>query len=183
MSARTVPTPPSWGFQEQLTSAKLNQIQTWMLFWSSPPMFRMYQTIAQSVADSTWVQITCDSVDDDTDSGRATSTPWSYTIPPGMGGQWDFRGKTSWASNSTGYRAAAIYVNGTEVPTENIFAPGLAGGATSFALALPRSVKVNAGDVIALYGRQTSGAPLNTGVASAPDYSYLEGRLVSLANP
>jgi len=142
----------------------------------------MYQSVVQSVPNTTFTQITCDTLDIDTDGGRGGSTPWSYTIPAGMGGVWTFTYKTAWSSNATGTRAAALFINGSQATATNAFEQGLTGVST-FVVGLPRMFLVSAGDVIALYGRQTSGAGLNTGVSTAPDYSYFEGRLESLANP
>jgi hypothetical protein len=99
-----------------------------------------------------------------------------------MGGAWLFSYKTAWSSNATGTRAAALFINGTQATATNAFEQGLSGVST-FVVGLPRRFLVSAGDVIALYGRQTSGGALNTGVGSAPDYSYFEGCLESLASP
>lgn len=181
MSARTVPTLPSFSTNQVLTASEMTQIMTWNKFWANPPMFRMYQTAVQSIPNLTFTQITCDVSDYDSDSGRGLATPWSYTIPVGMSGRWRFSCAISWAANATGVRGAAIYVNGAQAngafwaaetaPATNV--PSV-GGATTIA--------VNAGDQIALYGEQGSGGALNTNTAVSL-YSYLEGKLESLASP
>lgn len=182
MAARTIPTLPTWTAGMRITGANLASMVSYQQFWANRPMFRMYQTVVQSVPNTTFTQITCDTSEDDTDSGRGGSTPWSYTIPTGMSGVWLFSYKTSWSSNATGTRAAALYINGTQATATNAFEQGLT-GVSSFVVGLPRRISVNAGDVIALYGRQTSGGALNTGVSTAPDYSYFEGCLESLGSP
>lgn len=183
MTARTIPTLPTWTAGARILAANLAAMVSYQQFWANPPMFRMYQTVAQSVADSTFTQITCDTSDKDSDSGRGGSTPWSYTIPTGMTGEWVFTYKTAWSSNTTGSRTAELYVNGVVAIGTNVFVPALTGSLASFVVGLGRSVKVNAGDVIGLYGRQTSGGALNTVVSSTGDYSFFEGRLISLASP
>jgi hypothetical protein len=181
VTARTVPVPPVFTFQEELTSSIMNSQTTWMNFWSNPPMFRMYQTVGQSIGNLAFTQLTMDTPDYDTDSGRALTTPWSYVVPVGMGGRWRCSVVTSWSGNATGVRGAALFVNGVQAlgaywanqaaPAANISSVG---GSTS--------VKVNAGDTIAAYGYQGSGGALSTNVAGGL-YSYFEGRLESLANP
>jgi hypothetical protein len=180
MAARTVPTMPDWTSHEQATSVLLEQITAYTRFWASPPMFRMYQTVAQSVPTATFTQITCDTLDYDTDSGRGAITPWSYTIPVGMTARWTFSGITGFVSNSSGFRIGIFYKNGTAVTTTQIAAqPVSAALATTDMAVATATLLCNAGDVIGLYGYQTSGGALNTDAG----HCAFEGRLVSLANP
>lgn len=179
MAARTVPPVPAFLAGQKLTATGLNQIGTWMLFWSDPPMFRMRQSVAQSIPNGTVTQILMDTPDWDTDSGRSVSSPYSYTIPVGMGGRWRFTWGISWFANATGSRIAILYRNGSpalgdtdDVAADNDFT----------AEAMAATVLVNAGDVMSVWGYQNDGASLNTQV-NAQFTSFFEGRLVSLANP
>lgn len=172
---------PSFLAGQKLTAALLNLIGAYALFWANPPMFRMYQTVAQTLTTGAFTQILCDTSDYDTDSGRSDSSPYSYTIPVGMSGRWKFTGAVSYASSGTANRLAAIYRNGTQITGLNEQVQASSNGLT-VASASYAEVSVNAGDVIALYGYQGSGGNLATAVSSGWN-SYFEGRLVSLANP
>lgn len=179
MTARPVPPIPNWFAGQKMTATLLNQIATWQQFWDDPPMFRMYQAGTQSPANNTWTQITMDSLEYDTDSGRAGGTPWSYTIPAGMTGRWCFEACVSWSANATGPRLTAIYKNGSQINGANFTGVGTAAAQTN----VFGSVKVaaNAGDVISVWGFQGSGGGLATNVGSSG--SYFEGELLSLASP
>lgn len=181
MTARSVPTLPSWLTLggTVVTQSEMQQLNTYMQFFSSPPMFRMYQTIAQSVANTTWSQITCDTSEWDTDTGRAGSTPWSYTIPAGMAGRWQFTGLYASAPNSAGARVGALYQNGSPAPAAQI--PGIGTASVNGGSLVPVTIACNAGDVMSLWGWQSTGSALNSAVSG--QQSYLEGRLVSLASP
>ncbi len=184
MTARTMPTMPDWTAGQRVTGAGLQQITTYARFWTSPPMFRMYQTIAQSIPNATDTQITCDTVSGggyDTDSGRAAGTPWSYVIPVGMTGRWEFDLCAQFSGNAAGTRQTKLFVNG--VLAIGTLADGMAGPAgISTGYPLTVTIPVNSGDSIGLYAYQTSGGALNSNVGGNID-SYLEGRLVSLASP
>lgn len=182
MSARTVPPVPSWFAGQKLNAAGLNGISTWQNFWANRPMFRMYQAVAQSVPSAAWTQITMDTLDYDTDSGRALGSPWSYTIPVGMSGRWRFTYKTAWTANATGFRSVGLYINGNQATGTNNFTSAVSGVST-FAIGPTETFRVNAGDVINVWGYQSTAGALNTGVGGTPDYSYFEGVLDSLATP
>lgn len=182
MSARAVPTMPDWVFQEEITSSLLNQITTYARFWANPPMFRMYQTIATTLTTSgNYYQLTMDTSDYDTDSGRSNASPYSYTIPPGMGGRWRFGVIASYAANASGVRAAAIYVNGSQANDAYWQVPSTS-GVSILNVGGMTAIKVNSGDVISAYGYQTSGGSLATNTVAGLS-SVFEGRLESLANP
>lgn len=178
MTARTVPTMPSWTAGQRVLASQLQSITTYALFQSSPPMFRMYQTVLQSVANNTNAQITMDTSDYDSDTGRGSSTPWSYTIPTGMTGRWTFGISTAFASNATSERAAFLYKNGSKVGTaynQQLTAD----------ISMPygtMTIACTAGDVMAVFGYQASGGALNTAVGGN-FFSTFEGRLVSYGSP
>jgi hypothetical protein len=144
-------------------------------------MFRMYQSIAQSVANSAYVQILNDTSESDTETGRSGTSPYSYTVPAGQGGRWTFTGVISWSGNAAGIRIAAIFKNGSQINGANVAA--MAGpGANATNVSVSATVAVNAGDVIGLYGYQSSGGALSTNIGGSFPPAF-EGRLVSLGTP
>lgn len=179
MTARTVPTMPTWASGQRVLASQLQAITTWNLFWANPPSFRMYQAITQSVATSTLAALLLDTLDYDTDSGRAVGTPWAYTIPPGMTGRWRFAWKGAWALNGTGYRLSGLYRNGSGVSTSQGTHAGPA-GVNDEVPGPGLEIVCTAGDVMTVQIFQTTGSPLSTEVTGP---SFFEGRLVSLASP
>ena len=179
MAARTIPTLPTWTAGMRVTGANLAAMVSYQQFWANPPGFRMYQLVAQSVPNSTFTQITCDTSDYDTDSGRGGSSPWSYTIPTGLGGRWQFGWEIPWTVNATGVRVANLYKNGSAIST---WASGVASGATEISNGWTDAITVSAGDVMALYGWQSSGGALNTSTGGGKTPTFW-GRLVSLGSP
>jgi hypothetical protein len=173
---------PSFLAGQKLTATLLNQIGTYTAFWANPPMFRMYQSVAQPMPNGAFAQILMDAGSGvgawDTDSGRSGTSPYSYIIPVGMTGRWRFNWKVGFSSNATGVRAAQLYKNGSSIGDEE-FINAPASGAASYVLGTA-SVLVNAGDVLSAWGYQSSGAPLNTDTNSP---SFFEGELQSLASP
>lgn len=181
MAARTLPTLPSFTTGQELTSSLMNQLVAYMAFWANPPMFRMYQATAQpSVANATDTQITCDTSVYDSDSGRSASTPYAYVIP--FAGRWRFTGAVIWAGNVTGSRQTKIFKNGSLIPDGSYVAMQTGPVATNSGLAITVTSLCNVGDVIGLYGYQSSGGTLATSVVSGLP-SFFEGRLESLASP
>ena len=180
MTARSVPVMPNFFAGQKLTGTLMNQVGTYGTFWANKPMFRMYQSVAQSIPNTTDTQITCDTSHYDTDSGRQGSTPYSYTIPAGMTGRWRFTWSVAMATNTVGSRDAYIKVNGSRIT-----GPETAGVAANNDVTQADGttvIPVNAGDVVSLWMWQNSGGALST-VASSNNVSVFEGELVSLANP
>lgn len=177
MSARTLPTLPSFTTGQELTSTALNQIVAYQAFWSSPPTFRMYQATGQAITTATNTQVTLDTSGWDSDSGRQGTTPYNYVVP--FYGRWFFRWSVAYPSNATGSRVAMLYQNGARV------AGGTVEGAADndfVELDGEETVLCNVGDVIGLWCWQNSGSSLTLATGSANE-SWLEGTLVSLANP
>lgn len=184
MTARTVPTLPTFAANSVLTSGQMTQLTSYMAFWTSRPMFKMYQTVAQSVPTGAFTQILMDTSAWDTDSGRSIASPWSYVIPTGMNGRWRFSWKVGFAVNATGVRMSALYQNGTAATGAQDNEQSVS--ATSRTTDLPATsmtITGAGGDVISIWGFQDSGGALNTDVGSGPSSSYFEGSFESLANP
>lgn len=181
MTARTLPTLPTFTMGQELTSSLMNELVAYMQFWANPPMFRMYQATAQpSVANAADTQITCDTSTWDSDSGRSTSTPFSYVIP--FAGRWTFTGAVIWAGNVTGSRQSKIFKNGALIPDGSYTAMQTGPAATNSGIVVTVTTACNVGDVIGLYGYQSSGGTLATSVVTGLP-SYFEGKLASLASP
>jgi hypothetical protein len=87
---------------------------------------------------------------------------------------------TAWSGNATGDRGAAIYVNGSQA-NGCFWSEQAAPAVNVTAVGGSRTINVAAGATIALMGFQTSGGSLSTQGGSFG--SFIEGRLVSLANP
>lgn len=177
MAARTLPTMPDWSLDQEITSALLNQVTTYARFWANRPMFRMYQSGAQSIPSGTATQIACDTPVWDTDSGRSIVNPYNYVIP--FNGRWTFHGAAVFSPNSTGARVAFIYQNGAPVTAASV--PYGNAGTINAGAFITVTIACSIGDTIGLYGYQSSGIALNT--SSAGQLSYLEGKLESLASP
>jgi hypothetical protein len=178
VTARAVPTLPTWVSGTVVTQAQMLQLNVWDQFWANPPMFRMYQTVAQSIPNATLTQIACDTPDYDSDSGRASSTPWSYTIPVGMTGTWKLWLKDSFPANATGVRVVQAYRNGAGIATIQKFSTP--NSAFAMQPVISDEVDLNAGDVMSIWGYQSTGSAVNTDVSTGAVFG---GRLVSLANP
>ena len=176
MTARTLPTLPNFTTGQELTSSELNQICTYQAFWANPPMFRMYQATPQPITTGTNTQVTCDTSAWDSDSGRGTATPFNYVIP--FYGRWTFSWSIAYPPNTTGSRMGMLYQNGTRVPGD------IEVGEDNDYIEIDGAMTLlcNVGDTIGLWTWQNSGTTL-TLVTGSSDESWLEGRLVSLANP
>lgn len=180
MAARSFPTLPTYTTGQQMTSTLLNQMNTYAAFWADPPMFRMHQGTSQNVASGTPTQVTMDTLDYDTDSGRQTSTPWSYVIP--FTGRWTFAAAVNIAGNATGYRYPAFYQNGAAVTGGKSNMPVNAAGNSSVPI-VSITIACVAGDTIGAYMIQNSGSTLATVVSDLSQTSFLEGRMVSGGTP
>lgn len=179
MTARSVPVMPNFFAGQKLTGTLLNLLGAYVVFWANPPSFRMNQSVTQSVPNLTNTQITMDSPQWDSDSGRNVGSPYSYVIPAGMTGRWQFSWGVAWPFNSTGSRVAVLYRNGAPSvgSTDDVAANNDFTDESSTA-----TVAVNAGDVMSVWAYQNSGGALST-AANTQFASFFEGRLVSLGNP
>lgn len=179
MTARTLPVPPNWFAGSKLTASAMNGLTNTANFWADPPSFRMRQTVVQSVANSTDTQITCDFSQWDSDTGRASGSPYNYTIPAGWGNgmRWTFEYCVCFNASGGGTRWAFLKQNGTGVADSRF---QIAGAADPICVGGTCSLIVNSGDTIALWGGQTSGAALST---SSSNLSFLGGWLHGLGTP
>lgn len=180
MTARTLPVMPSFLAGQKLTATLLNQVGNYATFWASPPSFRMYQSIAQSIPNTTWTQVTCDTADYDSDSGRQGGTPYNYVIPTGMTGRWQFGWQIPWNNNGTGTRDSGLRKNGLAISGYTTYLPAAGSGSGGAGWTDP--IAVNAGDSMSIWAFQSSGGALSTAVAT-DSFAIFWGRLVSLGTP
>lgn len=179
MTVRVLPTIPSFA-PGPLSSASLNTLANAVAFSLNMPAFRMYQTVAQSIPNTTFTQAICDTLDYDSDNGRSGVSPYTYTIPSNLTGRWNFSAIGGFVSNGSGFRIAVFYKNGAVVNTTQVAAqPVSAAAATTDVAEASETFFCNAGDQIGLYLYQTSGGALNTDAG----HVVFQGRLESLANP
>lgn len=178
MTVRTVPVSPNFFAGQKLTGTIMNQISTVQNFWANKPMFRMHQSVAQSISNATITQVTMDVSDYDTDTGRNTSSPYSYVIPVGMTGRWRFTVHIPMSSGTNAEHDVYVIRNGSPVVSSQL--TDMVSALTSELVTL--TVPVNAGDVMgAAVFQQTGGAESTfVGTNIMPTF---EGELVSLASP
>lgn len=127
------------------------------------PRFRGYQGTAQSVANNTWVSVTLDSEEYDSDNGHSTTTNSSRYVVQ-VPGTYLIIGSIGLVSNATGNRGCRITVSGTAVygsfvKTATPDSTGSAGLITA------ASHVCGVGDYIEIQVHQNSGAALNTNAA------------------
>jgi hypothetical protein len=169
---------PSFLAGQKLTATLLNQIGTYNTFWANVPMFRMYQSVAQSIPNSAITQVTMDTLSYDSDTGRTGSTPYSYVIPTGMTGRWTFTVHIPMAAGANSEHDVFLLRNGTAVVGSQV--TDMVSTLTSELVTL--TVPVNAGDVMGAAVYQQTGGAESTFVGANMQPTF-EGRLVSLASP
>lgn len=180
MTARSLPTMPSFLAGQKLTAATLNQITTFSNFWADPPTVRAYQSVTQSLTSGTDTQITLDQKQWDSDSFWQSATPYNIVIPAGWGNglRMTFSFSAAFASNVTGSRAVYIKKNGTRVTGST---DDDASNNDITIVNGTASLIVNSGDTIALWAWQNSGGALST--TTTADTSWIEGWLRGTGSP
>jgi hypothetical protein len=112
---RTVPSPPTETPGLFQTSALFNaQVRDLNNFTLAVPVFRGYQTSAQSCTNAAWVSVTMDVETLDSDAGHSTVTNTNrYT--PTVPGTYLVMGTVAFAGSATTQRAARLTLNGTVI--------------------------------------------------------------------
>lgn len=133
-------------------------------FLMHKPAAVLRQSLAQSLANATWVSLTMgvEDLDDDPDGvgGHSTVTNTSRYTARYAGWYWLGGGMTN-GINSTGVRGVRWAVNGTAVNGGSVVLPPTAtGGARTPARA--HLVFLNEGDYVELQGFQSSGGAMST---------------------
>jgi len=146
-------------------------------FILAPPLARMRQTVAGSVATSTWTSYALDTEDIDRDNGHSTVTNTSrYTAQ--TAGWYTSKGKVSYASNATNRRWARWAVNAAELAASRVSMQAVNGDLSELA-APAADIFLNLGDFVEIQGFQDSGGALNSSVATVGDQSFMSVRWVS----
>lgn len=165
--ARTVPASLTEVPGNFVTSALWNaQMKALTDFITSPPRFKGYATVSQSIASgsATPTVLALDSEYYDSDGGHSTTTNTSrYTVQ--VAGTYSITGGCAFGTNSTGNRSVAIYVNGAYAAGGNNQSVSFAGN--SWAATVSTDLPLNVGDYVELACWQTSGAALSTTVTSS----------------
>ncbi len=149
-----VPNPRTWVDGELVSPEELNtEIRDAINFVLNPPAVAANLTTPQTIPDSTWTTITFNLVTRDTDSISDLSTLGTYTIQtPGL---YLLGCNAIWASNTSGVRHVAVFVNGVNVGRESrdAISSGVAGGLT-----ISKSQVLTVGDVVEFKAHQNTGA-------------------------
>lgn len=127
------------------------------------PRFRGYQGTVQSIANNTWVSVTIDTEEYDSDNGHSTSTNTSrYTVQ--VAGTYLITGSIGLAANATANRGTRLTVNGSPIHGSFVKtgAPDTSG---SSGLATVGTAFCSVGDYIECQVNQNSGSALSTAAA------------------
>lgn len=148
------------------TGAYLNSAVTNLgNFMLGKPIAQMRQTVAQTFTNSTAAAVTFTTEDVDRDNGHSNSVNTSrYTAQ--TAGWYRISGATSFASNTTGVRAAYWYLNGSQLSlTQAVTRSTLIAGIMS--LIMPTILQyLNVGDYMELWAFQSSGGNLASDASS-----------------
>jgi hypothetical protein len=163
MSGLATPTPYQWQVADIGSASLLNaQLFNGLTYMLGPPVFVGYQATVQSIPNSSWTALSLDATTTDPYGGHSNSTNNSrYTCQAGVAGYYTCCGVYASASNSSGFRAVTLQVNGTHVVGSSVYSPN--NGSVEVGVATPvKDVYLNAGDYIEVAGWQSSGGALNT---------------------
>lgn len=161
-----VPAPPARPAGSRLTGAIYgSDVTDAVTFLANPPVFKAYQSAAQSIANNSITALGMDTEVVDSYSGHDTVTNNSrYTAV--VAGWYLVIGSVAFAANGTGNRLVEIRVNGagaaTNLAQTVILTPGAANGSALTAVSI---IQLAVGDYVEAYGYQTSGGALNTSPA------------------
>lgn len=159
----TVPTLRTWVAGEVVTAAEMNANVRDPLNWllSTKALFSAVQTIAQSIANTTWTSITFTTEILDRDNGHSNSTNTSRYVAA-TPGYYRVTGNGAVVANS-GPVLAAIAKNGTRVNGSSTLSTANAVTSNAAAGALAPWVQLNGTtDYVELQVYQGSGGSANT---------------------
>lgn len=166
----TVPSFRTWVAGEIVTAAEMNaNIRDAGNFMIGQPFAYIWQSVAQSLANSTYAALTFDSTVVDSDGGHSNVTNNSrYTAK--TPGWFQFTGGASFAVNATGSRGTQWSKTGvlTGLGAQALSFSGTAAVTTSVPAKMIFLPMNGTTDYVELLAFQSSGGALNTSVA-APD--------------
>lgn len=146
--------------------------------FDTKPRCRVYNSIALSIPNATDTLLTFDSERFDlpvaTPSHNPAVNAGRLTVASGNEGYFHLGCNVNFASNATGTRRLALWVNGTASGTRfaHIVNPAVSGAAT--VLSLTSYWPLAAGDYVEVYAYQDSGGALNAQATTAysPEFWY-----------
>lgn len=163
-----VPGPPDFA-DGVSSSSQMNQVRDAIKFGQSPPVAKLKQTSAQSIANSTSVAITLNAEDVDSDvdgvGGHDNVTNNTRYTARYAGWYW-IGGGIGYASNATGVRIVEWWINGILVDGSGVCLSAVS-GVSSRVPARAMLIFLAIGDYVECMAFQTSGGALNTAVSSA----------------
>jgi hypothetical protein len=173
----TVPSTFVFSAGSVLPAATLNTyLSNAVAFFLSPPTFEGRQTSTQSLTSGAGTAILLDTEDVDNDNGHSTVTNTSrYTAQ--TAGRFQVSGGVGYASNATGARLAFFAINAGNNNGSGTELAAVGGGAVTLVPARTKTVFLNVGDYVELFGLQSSGGALGTDVTTL-DQSTMSVRWV-----
>jgi len=139
---------------------------TWVSIYPPPPQaalpgiaVRQTNLVAQSIPHNSETKITWDTTDQNI--GFTFTSGTDVVLPEN--GVYMVTCTVRWASNGTGFRRIALYLNATLYGDMAI--PSV-GGSTTHPMSVSTLIRANAGNIVDVRATQTSGAPLAFGPTS-----------------
>lgn len=134
---------------------------------------RVSSTVAQAVASNTFVPLSFDAEQWDTNAAFSLVNPTQLRVP--ASGKYLVYATMPYASNATGIRRASIHVNGGSIPIA-LHRSAAAAGAIGNVISVSSHQELTEGDILTLEAFQTSGVSLDIIVAGAgnknPDLQF-----------
>lgn len=135
-------------------------MESWDL--STPRWRTLIKTTAQSLPNNTWTRLTWTNGLNDPGNTGDNTIPYSLgelTIP--IDGIYSIAASVAFQNNPAGAREIALFINGTQYNTEYVVTNQ--GALPPTFVQIPTAqLRLNAGDVIAIHARQSSGGTLST---------------------
>lgn len=159
----TLPSFRTWVAGEIVTAAYMNtNVRDAGNFFVAVPIAELRQATLQSVANSTFVALSFDVSDLDTDSGHSNTT--NNTRYTGKTAGWfQVSGSAVFATNATGARGTLWAKNGTAATSAGTLLASSGGAFNTWVPAKVKHIQLNGTtDYIELQGFQSSGGALNT---------------------
>jgi hypothetical protein len=172
----TFTVPHTWVAGDDATSGNLQSLTQALLELQAPALFRLQQTVAQSVPNTTATGITFDAEDFDLDGGHNPVTNNSrYTAQ--TAGYYLFGGAVAIAGNVTGQRLARFAINGGPIAGTQFGFVTVPNAGAMIMTATPTPILMAVGDFVELQLSQTSGGALST-LVSGSSQSMMTGVLL-----
>jgi hypothetical protein len=140
------------------------QVRDGVGYLMSPPSFRAHSEAVQNLLDGQWISLNLETEEFDNYGGHSTTTNTSrYTCQ--VAGLYLVSGIAAFASNTNGWRAVRIQLNGTST-VHGSFVKTLPVSGGSAAVGTTCMVQLNVGDYVEVQGNQNSGVA-SPGLATA----------------